>query len=119
MLITFAIAVRQNREVQNQFVNCFLFSLPEFNPHVCVESAPTELRENCLPRQTNEIVLLVGYPGSGKSTLSQLFEVIIFSFVFFLTPGTRFKFWANLIIGVVLLRYFQSRRVYLIRSRVK
>ena len=89
MLITFAI--RQNREVQNQTVNCFLFSLPEFNPRVCVESAPTELPENCLPRHKNEIVLLVGYPGSGKSTLSQLFEVIIFSFAF-LTPGTRFKF---------------------------
>ena len=69
--------------MQNQTVNCFLFSLPEFNPRVCVESAPTELPENCLPRQTNEVVLLVGYPGSGKSTLSQLFEVIFFSFALF------------------------------------
>ena len=60
------------------------FNLPEFRPLEILKSAPCQLPVSCEPRSESqkgkEVVLLVGYPGSGKSTLSKLFKVSVFKF---------------------------------------
>ena len=55
------------------------FEMPKIDPSALVQNADTMFPAECRPLDqetgNNEMVVLVGYPGSGKSTFANYFKV--------------------------------------------